>query len=67
MQAILSERISNYLPLRDSLEPIAASALPASLFARVGLGLGLTHVGTADGQAQAHVAGRRSGLVFRWG
>ena len=65
MQAILSERISNYLPVRESHDPIAASGLAASLFARVELGMALS--GSADGHAHGRVAARRSGLVFHWG
>jgi hypothetical protein len=64
MQAILSERISNYLPVRETHDPIAASGLAASL-ARVGLGMPLA--GAADGQSQGRAAARRAGLVFHWG
>ena len=64
MQAILSERISNYLPVGEAHDPIATSARPASLFARVGHGMALP---SEDGEIQGRVAARRSSLVFHWG
>jgi hypothetical protein len=64
MQAIPAERISNYLPVRETHDPIADSGLAASL-TRVGLKMALA--GAADGETQGRAAARRSGLVFHWG